>query len=295
MLNRMHDDELDLGPELVRGLLADQVPHLAHLPVARAASSGTDHAIFRLGDALAVRMPRIAWAAGVPEQEATWLPRLLGHLPVTTPALVAAGRPGRGYPWSWTVVTWVPGDNPVVGALRDPLRLAEELAALVRALRELELEDGTPYGLTLQERDEQVRRDLTALAGQIDTAAVARVWEHALEHGRWDGRRTWCHRDLAPGNLLLTHGRLTGVVDAGGFGRADPAFDLGVAWNLLPASARPVLRHGVGADDATWIRARAHALAQALVQLPYYRDRNPALAANARHVIREVLAEVATT
>ncbi|AEI12253.1 protein kinase family protein [Cellulomonas gilvus] len=98
MTHRMHDDELDLDPQLVRGLLADQVPHLAHLPVERAASTGTDHAIFRLGDAFAVRMPRIAWAAGVPEQEATWLPRLHGRLRVTTPALVAAGRHGRGYP-----------------------------------------------------------------------------------------------------------------------------------------------------------------------------------------------------
>ena len=58
----MHADEVATDAELVRRLLRDRFPSWAELPVTRVTSSGTDHAIYRLGDDLAVRMPRIGWA-----------------------------------------------------------------------------------------------------------------------------------------------------------------------------------------------------------------------------------------
>ncbi len=71
----------------------------------------------------------------------------------------------------------------------------------------------------------------------------------------------------------------------------DPACDLFPAWNLLSADAREVFREALGVDDATWIRGRGRTLSQALIALPYYRRTNPAMAYNARHVIRAVLGE----
>jgi aminoglycoside phosphotransferase (APT) family kinase protein len=65
-----------------------------------------------------------------------------------------------------------------------------------------------------------------------------------------------------------------------------------VAWNPLPASARSVYRNALSVDAATWDRGRGWALSVALIQLPYYRDTNRRLATDARHVIREVLAEL---
>lgn len=67
-----------------------------------------------------------------------------------------------------------------------------------------------------------------------------------------------------------------------------------VAWNLLPADARDVYRAALQVDDTTWARGRGWALSVALIQLPYYRDTNPVLAANARHAIAEVLADHAS-
>ncbi|GAA2067238.1 hypothetical protein GCM10009801_14420 [Streptomyces albiaxialis] len=63
------------------------------------------------------------------------------------------------------------------------------------------------------------------------------------------------------------------------------------AWNLLPADAREVFREALAVDDATWIRGRGRTLSQALIALPTYRRTNPAMAHNARHVIRAVLDE----
>jgi aminoglycoside phosphotransferase (APT) family kinase protein len=94
-----------------------------------------------------------------------------------------------------------------------------------------------------------------------------------------------------PGNLLVDGGRLIAVIDFGCLGVGDPACDLFPAWNLLPADAREVFREALGVDDAAWIRGRGRALSQALMALPSYRKTNPAMAHNARHVIRTVLGE----
>jgi aminoglycoside phosphotransferase (APT) family kinase protein len=96
---------------------------------------------------------------------------------------------------------------------------------------------------------------------------------------------------LLPGNLLCRGGALAAVIDFGTLGVGDPACDLIVAWSLLPAAARDIFREAVHVDDATWLRGRGWALSIALIQLPYYHVTNPTLAANARHIISEVLDE----
>jgi aminoglycoside phosphotransferase (APT) family kinase protein len=55
----MHTDELHTDAALVRRLLAGQFPQWAALPIAPVASAGTDNALYRLGDDMVVRLPRI--------------------------------------------------------------------------------------------------------------------------------------------------------------------------------------------------------------------------------------------
>ena len=81
----MHADEIELDEALVRRLLTAQFPKWADLPISRVSSYGTDHDIYRLGDALVVRLPRIGWAAGQAAKEAEWLPKLAPHLPLAVP------------------------------------------------------------------------------------------------------------------------------------------------------------------------------------------------------------------
>ena len=79
------------------------------------------------------------------------------------------------------------------------------------------------------------------------------------------------------------------MVDAG---IGDPARDLIVAWYLLPPSDRDRFHEAVGADDATWARARGMALQKGVAALPYYVETNPTMAADACHVITEILADL---
>lgn len=291
-MGTMHADEVPIDDQLVRRLVAAQFPQWSGLDVSEIASSGTVNAMYRLGDSLTVRLPRVA--RGVPdiEKEFAWLPRLAPLLPVRIPTPLALGEPGEGYPLQWSVQEWIDGSIAVAGEVLEPRGLAEDLAGFVRAFRVIELPDGPAAyrGGALGSQDEETRKALDLLEGSIDTAVALAAWESALAAGTADP--CWVHGDLMPSNLLLDDGgRLAAVIDFATAGVGDPACDLIPAWNLLPATGRQIYREALGVDDDAWNRGRGRALSMALIQLPYYRHTNPGIAANAQHVIAEVLAD----
>ncbi|HEU5097552.1 MAG TPA: phosphotransferase [Roseiflexaceae bacterium] len=100
--------EVEIDGAFIAGLLADQHPDLVHLPL-REIDAGWDNAMFRLGDHLAVRLPRRAIAAPLIEHEQAWLPGLASQLTLPVPAPYRIGLPARGYPWRWSVLPWLDG------------------------------------------------------------------------------------------------------------------------------------------------------------------------------------------
>ncbi|MCZ0971577.1 aminoglycoside phosphotransferase family protein [Streptomyces albulus] len=294
---QMHPDMHPVEDDLVRRLIAGQFPQWAGLAVERLPSGGTVNAMYRLGDDMVVRLPLVKGGADDVSRECTWLPRLAPRLPTPVPEVLGVGRAAEGYPWPWSVYRWLAGEHPEAGALSAPALLAEDLAAFVAAMRSVTL-PGAPQahrGGPIALLDEETRSAIEALRGVpqegVDCDAATAMWEDALRAPDWDGPPVWLHADLMPGNVLVDGGRLTSVIDFGCLGVGDPACDLFPAWNLLPAGAREVFRAALGVDDATWIRGRGRALSQALIALPYYRRTNPAMAHNARYVIRTVLDE----
>ncbi|WP_122617781.1 aminoglycoside phosphotransferase family protein [Streptomyces sp. Tu 4128] len=294
---QMHTDAHPLDERLVRRLVDGQFPSWAGLPVERFPSGGTVNAMYRLGDDMVVRLPLVKGGVADVTAERHWLPRLAPLLPAGVPEVLGAGEPAEGYPWPWSVYRWLPGEIPEAGALTDPVALAGDLAGFVSAMRAVSLPDapvahrGGPLA-TLDAATRAALEELRGLPGEdVDCDALAAVWQDALRAPAWDGPPVWLHADLMPGNLLVEGGRLTAVIDFGCAGVGDPACDLFPAWNLLPVGAREVFREMLGVDDATWRRGRGRTLSQALIALPYYRKTNPAMAGNARHVIRAVLTE----
>ncbi|MFI8082893.1 aminoglycoside phosphotransferase family protein [Kitasatospora sp. NPDC086009] len=295
---QMHPGTYPTDVDLVRRLIAGQFPQWAGLAVERFPSGGTVNAMYRLGDDMVVRLPLTRGGAGDVLLERAWLPRLAPQLPRPVPEALGDGVPAEGFPWPWSVYRWLVGENPEVEALSEPVLLAEDLAGFVAAMRSITL-PGAPQahrGGPVASLDVETRAAIEELRGipqeGVDCDAATAVWEEALRTPAWDGPPVWLHADLMPGNLLVEAGRLTSVIDFGCLGTGDPACDLFPAWNLLPARAREVFREALGVDDATWIRGRGRTLSQALIALPYYRRTNPAMARNARHVIRTVLGEV---
>lgn len=293
---KMHDGEVDIETGLVRRLVAEQFPHLSHLPVAEVHSTGTVNAIYRLGDELCARLPRLQrWASGL-ERECKWLPVLAPSLTLQVPEPVVQGLPTSYYPFSWAIFRWIDGQTYSADRIDDEQQAAADLAQFVAELRGNDLppvDDQTPYGgrPPLAEQDADVR-DWIAQAGDlIDGPAVTAAWEDALSGPAWDGTCAWIHSDLLPPNLLVKDGRLRAVIDFGGAGLGDPATDLNPAWSVFGLAGRSVFRDLVGADDDTWRRGRGIAIIQAAGLVPYYAVTNPAYSALGRRMFREILAD----
>ncbi|HEV3014850.1 MAG TPA: aminoglycoside phosphotransferase family protein, partial [Actinomycetota bacterium] len=292
---RMHPDEVETDAALVRRLLAGQFPQWAGLPIDPVESYGTDHDIYRLGDHLAARLPRIGWATGQAATEARWLPRLAPQVPLALPVQLARGHPAEGYPFDWSVYEWLPGRN-ANGTVGDLEQAAVDLAAFLRALRRVDTTGAHrrlpgARGGPVAESDEPVRRSVAELGDRVDGAAALRSWQASLEAPAWDGPEVWVHGDLLPGNLLVVEGRLSAVIDFGGLNVGDPACDLQPAWNLFAGPSRARFRDELAVDDASWLRGRGWALFQAVVALPYYWDTNPGMVRQASHAVAQVLAD----
>ncbi|MEU2614914.1 aminoglycoside phosphotransferase family protein [Micromonospora sp. NPDC007271] len=292
---RMHADEVETGSDLVRRLLAGQFPHWAGLPIRLVPSYGTDHDIYRLGEDLAVRLPRIGWATTQAAREAEWLPRLAPHLPLALPVPLATGQPAEGYPFDWSVYEWLPGEN-ANGTIDDLDQAAVDLAAFIAALQRIDTTGAFPRpprgrGCDLAELDEGVRRAVAQLGDRVDGAATLRAWQDSLDVPAWGRPGVWVHGDLLPGNLLVVKGRLSAIIDFGGLNVGDPACDLQPAWNVFSGPSRQRFRAELAVDDATWLRGRGWALLQAVIALPYYWDTNPGIVRQTSHALSEVLAE----
>lgn len=292
----MHADEVATGAPLARRLLAAQFPQWADLPLEPVPSDGTDNAIYRLGDDMSVRLPRIHWAVGQVEKEHRWLPRLAPRLPLAVPTPLAKGEPGEGHPYPWAVHRWLEGENASLARIDDPCEAATRLAGFIAALQDVDTAGGPRAsehnlrGVPLATRDEATRQAIAALRGTVDAKAATAAWEAALKAPDWDRAPVWFHGDLLPGNLLVEGGRLHAVIDFGGLGVGDPACDLMSAWSLFSGESREVFRAALAVDDATWARGRGHALSQALIFIPYYLNTNPVGVQNARRALHEVLA-----
>ncbi len=294
----MHEGQLDIGTETVARLVAEQFPGFAGLGVEPLAGSGTVNALFRLGERLAARFPlQPADPTTVRrdlEAEAAAAREMFGRTRFATPEPVAIGAPGHGYPLPWSIQTWVPGTAASTEPAADSAAFAEDLADFITGVRAIAVGDrrfvGSNRGGELTRHDAWVATCLDRSVGLIDVPRLRHLWSSLRTLPRL-APDTMNHGDLIPGNVLVADGRLTGVIDVGGLGPADPALDLVAAWHLLGSGPREILRRTLGVDDLDWARSQAWALEQALGAGWYYRHTNPVMHRMGVTTLRRILAD----
>ena len=286
--------EVVVDAPLVRCLLAEQHPDLAHLPLVRA-GHGWDNVTFRLGDALAVRLPARQAAAALVEHEQRWLPALAPLLTVAVPTPVRVGRPGAGYAWPWSVVPWLAGTaaDELTAQQRD--RWAPQLGSVLATLhrRAPATAPLNPVrGVPLRSRAAAVEERLVTAEEHLRTA-----WRDGLAAPEWDGPPVWLHGDPHPANLLATDGDLAALLDWGDATAGDPASDLGTVWAAFTAAGRARFwaAYAAGspyaADEARFAALRTRARAWAAAYVPVYLahpDEHPGLARAGAHAAREL-------
>ncbi|WP_229397767.1 aminoglycoside phosphotransferase family protein [Micromonospora okii] len=290
---------IPVDAELVSRLVAEQFPQWAGLPVRPVNDGGWDNWTFHLGSGMSVRMPSASEYALAVDKEHRWLPALAPRLPLPVPTPLAKGAPGGGYPFSWSVYSWLDGEPASPSRIADPVRFAVDLAEFLSALHGIDPTDGPRPGLhnwyrggSLRTYDEKARSALAALTGRVDVDLAAEIWTTALD-ARWDGTETWFHGDVAQGNLLLNGGSLAAVIDFGTCGVGDPACDLAVAWTVLTADGRRAFRERLSPGEETWARGRGWGLWKTLVTCARAAERADEQAATAHRVLDEIFAEYA--
>jgi aminoglycoside phosphotransferase (APT) family kinase protein len=142
----------------------------------------------------------------------------------------------------------------------------------------------------LEARTAALRKHLQQLDGVVDRTAVLSLWDRALSTPTWPEPPLWLHGDLHPGNLLVSDGHLSGVIDFGDLTSGDPATDLSLLW-MLPRSIRSRFEAWTGDEpDALKMRARGWALALGLAYRAQSRD-DAAMAALGQRTIIAALNE----
>ncbi|MFC7878353.1 phosphotransferase [Isoptericola sp. NPDC057391] len=309
--------EIDVDVPLTRALLAEQHPDLADRPL-EVAAHGWDNVMLRVGDDLAVRLPRRALAAPLVEHEQRALPALAARLraaapDVVVPVPVRVGRPSAalGYPWSWTVVPWADGVSAEATPVAARTAWAGAFGRLLAAVHAPAPDDapsnpvrGVALGRRAEARDRRALDERLAAVPAGARTVARRLWDRALGAPAHDGPPVWLHGDPHPANLVVSPGRgdrpgrLAAVVDWGDVTSGDPASDLGSLWLCFDDEGRAACRaeiqaranDGRGWDDATWTRAAGWSLLYATNMLAHP-QLHPRLLPIGRHGLEALLDE----
>jgi aminoglycoside phosphotransferase (APT) family kinase protein len=110
MRSMMHDDQVHIDTDIVRGMIVDQFPEYRHGSVEPLRTAGTDTAIFRIGSGITARFPLRAMGpiacAAMLRNEAVAMTEFSGLASLATPRPIGLGRPGPRYPMPWAMQSW---------------------------------------------------------------------------------------------------------------------------------------------------------------------------------------------
>jgi len=282
--------EIEITLERVRSLLTAQHPDLANLPLHRA-SSGWDNAMFRVGEHLAVRLPRRQLGAKLILTEQQWLPLIASRLTLATPNPIRIGKPSTDYRWSWSIVPWIEGETADQETLNkgEGIRLAEFMRSL-----HTPAPNNAPTnafrGIPLAQRIDSVQKYINRVAAvtELITPTIQQTWRRAIA-APIATQSCWIHGDLHPHNILASKGEITGVIDWGDLTAGDVATDLAAVWMLLDDKGeRQDALSAYQTDHTTQLRAKGWAISFATILLATGLVDNPAQAEIGRKTLRRI-------
>ena len=284
-----NEAKVKIDASLVRRLIREQFPQWADLPIKPVESSGWDNRTFHLGEHMTVRMPSNVEYASQVEKEQYWLPLLDEHLPLAIPKAIAMGKPTTEYPWRWSIYQWLEGETASTACINDFNHFAESLANFLRALQQCNTTDAPIAGPEnfyrggpLSVYDVDTRKAIAQIEDKNLADSLMAVWEKALV-STWQNELVWIHGDIAVGNLLISNGKLSAVIDFGQLAIGDPACDLAIYWSFLSGESRKIFRHILNLDNDTWDRGRGWVLWKTLC--------DPIAGTDSQNIIDEIIAD----
>lgn len=276
--------------QLVQNLIKQQFPKWSHLEIKPVEKNGHDNRTFHLGDEMTVRLPSgEAYVAQV-EKEVEWLPKLKPFISLPIASPIAKGEPSIEYPFPWSVNHYILGETVSYKNILGLKQFANDLSNFLKELQSIDI-TGAPVagkhnfylGADLEVYYDETQVALEELKDVLPTNDLKIIWEQGMS-SKWTGEAVWIHGDIAPGNLLVSNGKLCGVIDFGIMGIGDPACDYAMAWTFFDKESRKEFLKDL--DSGTIYRARGWALWKALIT---YNDTNIEVRNNARFTIQSIL------
>ncbi|MEQ2525109.1 aminoglycoside phosphotransferase family protein [Bacillaceae bacterium CLA-AA-H227] len=263
---------VNINVDLVQSLMKEQFPEWSNLEIKPVENGGHDNRTFHLGEYMSVRLPSGDGYVSQVEKEHRWLPVLSKHLSLPISKPLAKGKPNKDYPYPWSIYKWLEGETVTHENIVDINQFARELGEFLVELQSIDASEG-PFGgihnyyrgcpLTEFKFNEWALSSLDTLGNLVDRERCLKIWDRALST-KWMNEPVWIHGDVAPGNLLVTNGRLSAVIDFGVMAVGDPAADLAMAWTFFEDKSRDIFLNTIGLDKDTEDRARGWALWKAL-------------------------------
>ena len=215
---------------------------------------------------MTIRLPSQVIYASQVQKEQYWLPIIAPHLPLAIPQPIAMGLPTEEYPCHWSIYKWLEGDTATYECITDLNKFAEMLAKFLRALQHCNTENAPPAGPDnfyrggeLLNYDKDTRKAINNIKDSKLANALTEIWGKALSSA-WQSTPVWVHGDIAIGNLLVSNGELSAVIDFGQLAVGDPACDLAIYWTFLENHSRKIFSETINLDDDTWDRAKGWVL-----------------------------------
>ena len=190
---------VEITLRMVRDLIDSQFPQWANLPIRNVESSGHDNRTFRLGNKMAVRLPRHERYVAAVEKEMKYLPMLSRgiSIPITKP--LEKGRPTKAYPFPWSVNCWIDGQRASSENINSLNDFASDLAFFLKELEAIDTSDGISAGEhnfyrggNLLVYDVETKKAINDVANIYDIALLSEIWELALS-SKWNRQPLWVH------------------------------------------------------------------------------------------------------
>ena len=249
--------------------------------------------MYRFHPEFCLRLPRTKPAERSLLNEIDILQAVQGNTSLRVPEPVFLGVPQDAYPIRWAVYRWIEGSPFTREECRDEEETAERLATFIIELKTNIRPRSFPTAgrPPLAHLHAKAESAIQECGNSINQEATRTAWQQYAEAPPFSRSPCLIHADLIPTNLILTNGQLTGILDFGSAGLGDPAFDLIPAWASLGKLGRKRFQQVLDYPNAVWQRAKAYALYQALLIIPYYWNTYPEFSIMAQRTIQAVITD----
>lgn len=276
---------------IVKELVKMQFPEYEHLQIQAVKRSGHDNRTFHLGNDMTVRLPSTKAYEPQIEKENKWLPYLQRYLSYEISAPLCIGSPTFLYPMKWSINKWIEGDCLLEAKDVDKKQLAIDLNNYLKELQKIPVMDAPRAGEhnffrggDLKVYEVQTLEAIEKLKNDLPKEHLLAIWNKCIATN--SDLEVFVHGDVAPGNLLLQHGKLNAIIDFGVLGVGDPSCDYAMAWTYFDEDSR--MHFLADLSDDMIQRARGWALWKALIT---YDDENTMFKENAHATINAILNE----